>query len=229
MCVILVPTTNHPSTKTLAAAENSNPHGAGIAWKNKKGTLSYEKAIDAARVLEIIKKENPPLPYIIHFRIASIGDVCPKLTHPFPVNKKVHLKTTSKSENSLLFHNGTWREWQESIMPFSGESDFPDGTLEDWSDSRALAYMTYKTNKGFLKFIDEKIAIMEPDGSVKIYGNWDKHKTIWSSNLNHVKTTTYHGRDHYLYGDENEYWGHSYQYGYGPFHRTKTRDDIVGA
>ena len=89
--------------------------------------------------------------------------------------------------------------------------------------------MTYKTNKGFLKFIDEKIAIMEPDGSVKIYGNWDKHKTIWSSNLNHVKTTTYHGRDRYLYGDENEYWGHSYQYGYGPFHRTKTRDDIVGA
>ena len=200
MCVILVPTKEHPTAAELAPAESTNPHGAGIAWY-KNGEVSYEKAIDAAKVMEIIEKEKPTLPYIIHFRIASVGEVCPKLTHPFPMDKKVALTIKDKTKNPVLFHNGTWSDWKQSIMPFSGEADFPEGPLqEDWSDSRALAYMAYKTKKGFLRFINEKIAIMENTGEVNLYGSWQKHEDIWYSNLNHVRT-----RKTYYWDDVDDY------------------------
>jgi predicted glutamine amidotransferase len=102
MCVILVPTKRHPEPKELNDAQDSNPHGAGMAWKNKDGKLCYEKAIDAKRVYQIIEEENPKLPYIIHFRIASIGRVCDKLTHPFPVNQSVSLKKQSQGNVARL-------------------------------------------------------------------------------------------------------------------------------
>jgi len=245
MCVILVPTKEHPPEETLYAAEKVNPHGGGIAWKNTKGKLSYEKAIDADRIIEIIKEKNPPIPYIIHFRIASVGEVCPKLTHPFPVNKQVKLKTKGTENKALLFHNGTWSEWKESIMPFSGAADFPEGSYHDWSDSRALAYMAYKTKRGFLKFIDEKIAIIEKNGNVDIYGTWHKRQGIWSSNLHHVRSeNTYHGNygnnysydtyygydnlrhhNHQAFGDTTTFTKEQHNL----FERTKIRDDIDGA
>ena len=58
MCVILVPTKRHPTPDELNDAQDSNPHGAGIAWKNQDGKLAYEKAIDAKRVWEIIETEQ---------------------------------------------------------------------------------------------------------------------------------------------------------------------------
>ena len=244
MCVILVPTKEHPSAEILTAAETVNPHGGGIAWRNNQGKLSYQKGIDTAKILEIIQEKNPPLPYVIHYRIASVGEVCPKLTHPFPVNKQVRLKTKGIENNALLFHNGTWSEWKESIMPFSGAKDFPEGNYHDWSDSRALAYMAYKTKRGFLKFIDEKIAIIEKNGNVDLYGYWKKHQDIWCSNLNHVRTdNTYYGNYGNNYGYDD--YGYEYHRNYNNhpfghsttittaqdslFQRTKIRDDIDGA
>ena len=156
MCVILIPTKRHPTPDELNDAQDSNPHGAGIAWKNQDGKLAYEKAIDAKRVWEIIETEKPKIPYVIHFRIASVGGVCDKLTHPFPVNQSVSLKKQWQGKSPLLFHNGTWTDWKEAVMPFSGHKDFPRGSLDDWSDSRALAYLAYKTKRGFFNFIDEK-------------------------------------------------------------------------
>ena len=191
MCVIIVPTERHPDTEELATAEEQNPHGGGIAWKDKNNKLNYEKAIKASRVMEIIEEENPQLPYVIHFRIASVGAVCHKLTHPFPVNQSVSLKKIWQGKSPLLFHNGTWRDWKSSVMPFSGVRDFPKGSIEDWSDSRALAYLAYKTNRGIFNFIDEKVAILEKDGNVNMWGNWTKLDTIWYSNTHHVKTHTY--------------------------------------
>jgi len=239
MCVILVPTKRHPKPKELNDAQEANPHGAGMAWKNKDGKLCYEKAIDAKRVYEIIEGENPKLPYIIHFRIASVGTVCDKLTHPFPVNQSVSLKKQSQGKSPLLFHNGTWRDWKEAIMPFSGHKDFPEGSLKDWSDSRALAYLAYKTKRGFFRFIDEKVAIMEKNGEVNIYGNWHKNDTIWCSNLNHVrpKHSVTYSRTSTIYGNNSlydDYWGvggenSNHQTQASLYETQKLRDDIDGA
>ena len=231
MCVILIPTKRHPTPEELNEAQDSNPHGAGMAWKDKDGKLSYEKAIDAKRIWEIINEEKPPIPYIVHFRIASIGEVCDKLTHPFPVNQSVSLKKQWQGKSQLLFHNGTWRDWKEAVMPFSGHKDFPKGNLSDWSDSRALAYLAYKTRRGFFNFIDEKVAIMEKNGEVNLYGDWKKHDTLWCSNLSHVKRT-YTTR--YTAAWSNDYWGNTggnstYNLRQSELYATqKLRDDIDG-
>ena len=235
MCVILVPTKRHPTPDELNDAQDSNPHGAGIAWKNQDGKLAYEKAIDAKRVWEIIETEQPKIPYVIHFRIASVGGVCDKLTHPFPVNQSVSLKKQWQGKSPLLFHNGTWSDWKEAVMPFSGHKDFPRGSLDDWSDSRALAYLAYKTKRGFFNFIDEKVAIMEKNGEVNLYGSWRKNDTIWCSNLNHVRSkhTITYGHSS-IYGNNphyNDYWGvGGYNRRQQELYTTqKLRDDIDGA
>ena len=236
MCVILVPTKRHPTPDELNDAQEANPHGAGMAWKNQDGKLSYEKAIDAKRVWEIIQTEKPKIPYIIHFRIASVGGVCDKLTHPFPVNQSVSLKKQWQGKSPLLFHNGTWSDWKEAVMPFSGHKDFPRGSLDDWSDSRALAYLAYKTKRGFFNFIDEKVAIMEKNGEVNLYGSWQRNDTLWCSNLNHVraKHTITYGRNS-IYGNNtwnDDYWGIGGNYNSRQkdlYATQKLRDDIDGA
>tara|TARA_R100001530_G_scaffold36559_1_gene28402 strand:+ start:2964 stop:3668 length:705 start_codon:yes stop_codon:yes gene_type:complete len=196
MCVILVPTERHPTKEELIDAENQNPHGAGIAWRDKNGTMNYRKAINARTVMQIIEREKPQIPYIVHFRIASVGAVCKKLTHPFPVNHSVSLKQKWQGKSPLLFHNGTWRDWKTTLLPFSGNKDFPAGGLDDWSDSRAIAYLAHKTNRGIFRFIDEKVAILEKNGVVNMHGKWEKQDTIWYSNTYHIKTYTTHWKGH---------------------------------
>ena len=116
-------------------------------------------------------------------------------------------------------------------MPFSGHKDFPKGNLSDWSDSRALAYLAYKTRRGFFNFIDEKVAIMEKNGEVNLYGDWKKHDTLWCSNLSHVKRT-YTTR--YTAAWSNDYWGNTggnstYNLRQSELYATqKLRDDIDG-
>ena len=42
MCVILIPTKRHPTPEELNEAQDSNPHGAGMAWKDKDGKLEID-------------------------------------------------------------------------------------------------------------------------------------------------------------------------------------------
>ena len=185
MCVIIVATEKHPDIDHLEAAEKQNPHGGAIAWKDKDGFLRYKKDIDASEVEAIIFAEDPTFPYVIHFRITSSGGTRPELCHPFPVNHSVSLKTSWKGKSSLLFHNGTFREWKDMVAPHSGAKDFPKGRI--WSDSRAIAWLAYKTKKNIFRFIDERIAILNQDGTVEYYGQFEHEDTFILSNDFHLK------------------------------------------
>ena len=185
MCVIIVATEKHPTIDELEAAEKTNPHGGAIAWKGDDGLLHYVKDIDSDDVNKIIMEKSPPFPYIIHFRITSSGTTRPELCHPFPINHSVTLKTKWTGKSSVLFHNGTFRDWREMVASHSGDKDFPKGHI--WSDSRAIAWLAYKTKKNIFKFIDEKIAILNLDGTVEYYGDFDHKDTFILSNTNHHK------------------------------------------
>ena len=194
MCVIIVPTEKHPTLDELEAAEVTNPHGGAIAWKHDDGLLRYIKDIDAADISDIINCENPQFPYIIHFRITSSGTTRPELCHPFPINHSVTMKTKWKGKSSLLFHNGTCSDWETMIAAHAGARDFPKGHI--WSDSRALAWLAYKTRKKVFQFVHEKIAILNLDGTVEYFGRFDHEDSFIMSNTNHIKkyVTSYHDR-----------------------------------
>src|SRR5438067_9361417 len=85
MCVILVcPPKLRPSDEILRACHESNPHGAGVAWR-EHNRVYWRKNLKVGQVARLIREVNGEV--VIHFRWASVGGVNPQLCHPFPVSR----------------------------------------------------------------------------------------------------------------------------------------------
>jgi hypothetical protein len=180
MCVIILcdKDSGFPALATLESAEQMNSHGGGIAWI-ENGKVRYKKGIKAKEIFEITKKIQ--LPAIIHFRIASIGSVKNELCHPFEINEEAST-ALSGSCDGVLFHNGTWSDWNEICMRavVSKGIKFPAG---DWSDSRAMAWLADKFGVNFLSLIDtsNKIAVLTPEGITKFGRYVEVEKNLCSN------------------------------------------------
>ena len=119
MCIILLAENKQLTKGILEKAESANPHGAGIAWINQKTKkVQWIKAenLNAKKIYKIIKSKKIQLPYIVHFRITSIGETCDKLCHPFSLNAKLNEnELIGSSEEGVLFHNGTMRSYNDHL------------------------------------------------------------------------------------------------------------------
>jgi len=180
MCVIILceKESAFPSLATLESAEKLNPHGGGIAWL-ENGKVRYKKGINAKEIFAITEKIQ--LPAIIHFRIASIGSVVTELCHPFQINDEASTDIEGTCDG-VLFHNGTWSEWNEFMMKavISSNSPMPIG---QWSDSRAMAWLANKYGSKFLQLIDtsNKIAVLTPSGIEKFGRYVEVEKNLCSN------------------------------------------------
>ena len=100
MCVIIcIEDGKYPSKSTLEDAESMNCHGGSIAWLDKQGRKYYQKGIKAKAITKIINKQLKPKGIktaIIHFRIASVGNVNKKLCHPFEITSRVDLNLSGE-------------------------------------------------------------------------------------------------------------------------------------
>ena len=118
MCIILLAENKQLTKGILEKAESANPHGAGIAWindKTKTKNVKWIKGInlDTKGILKLIKIRKIKTPYIVHFRITSIGSTSDQLCHPFDLNALLtENKTSGKSEAGVLFHNGTMSDFK---------------------------------------------------------------------------------------------------------------------
>lgn len=181
MCVILVVETVRPTPSMVQACWDANGHGGGVSWQEdgkvkwKKGITDLEKMIDLAATL--------PLPFIQHFRIASVGGVHVELTHPFLMNHSASLELEGESETDyVLFHNGSWHEWKTFVLKasFDCKVPLPDGK---WSDSRAMAFLGSIYGKNICEMINEKIVIMSKDDMQFFWGGgWTEVEGVWCSN-----------------------------------------------
>ena len=180
MCVIMCFEDNYPTEAILESAELTNRDGAGIAWIEKDG-IHFKKGLDAKNIYKLIKSRKIQLPFIIHFRIATVGGVNNELTHPFPISSNAPLSTSGTTEK-VLFHNGHWNDWREWCMKTITRKciKFP---RDIWSDSRALAFLTHHYGYGFLELIENnKIAILDKDGIHKFGTGWAKVGSYECSN-----------------------------------------------
>ena len=177
MCVIInIENGEFPKYQTLKEAEILNSHGGSIAWL-ENGKINYQKGIKAKKVNELIEKRLKPNKVktaIIHFRIASVGNVNKDLCHPFPISNEV--KTDLKIEDSkfdLLFHNGTISNWENMLIE-SLQKNFgklPQGEL---SDSRAIAFLLNRHGTDIIKDSKHnKFSILTKKGIIK-FGTWVK-------------------------------------------------------
>lgn len=169
MCVIILceKESGFPPLATLESAEKLNAHGGGIAWV-ENGKVRYQKGINAKEIFEITKQIQ--LPAIIHFRIASIGAVNKELCHPFQISEDASTDIEGTCDG-VLFHNGTWSEWNEYMMKAVIQTG--SKIQGQWSDSRAMAWLTHKYDFEFLQLLDSsnKIAVLTKDG-IRKFGRY---------------------------------------------------------
>lgn len=185
MCVIAVANTERPTSEQVVKMFQSNPHGAGIAWRDTndagEGIVAWKKGLGLEEIVELCSKA--PLPYVAHFRIPSCGGPSTLLTHPFPIQKDVPLLMEGTSQGNILFHNGHWGAWKNTVMDASvrGGWTLPKGR---WSDSRAMAWMAAHFGLGMLEFIDEKVVVFGPTELELFKGDsWTKiNPGVWVSN-----------------------------------------------
>jgi len=163
----------------LKSGEQTNPDGAGIAWIDR-GQVRYRKGLKLKQIAKLCKKL--PLPYIVHFRITSVGKTTPGLCHPFPISPTANTNT-SGSAKSVLFHNGTWDQWESNLLEYILDTkQIPTGDL---SDSRVMAMLASQYGPKYLaKKVTgwNKIAILTPKGIKKLGAGWVNVDKVHCSN-----------------------------------------------
>jgi hypothetical protein len=133
MCLIAHYTDNHPTRAELLRIASHNRDGAGIAYADPRQPelVTWRKGLTSQEGIALAL--NAPLPFVAHFRIATHGGTSAKLTHPFPLTRKVGLALEG-SAKSVLFHNGIWdnfRDFERKATDLTGAN----------SDSRIMAWV----------------------------------------------------------------------------------------
>jgi hypothetical protein len=181
MCVILVcPATTRPDLATLEACHAANPHGAGVAWRHQ-GQVKWRKGLDVAQVAALL----PALPgeVVIHFRWASVGEVCPELCHPFPVSRGVSTRLGGQAR-AVLFHNGTWSQWRHTLRMMPQER--LQGPL---SDTRVAAALVDLCGMDSLDDLPGRYVLFDRDFT-SLFGQWWAWQGMQASNLHFLPPRT---------------------------------------
>jgi hypothetical protein len=181
MCVIMIVDDVDPTLSVVRDCWDSNAFGAGLAWREENAVRWSKGGFDSPTDLHRTMMQLPK-PYIVHFRIPTVGDPCEALCHPFPVGGSLAL--TGSTTDGVLAHNGHWNGWQSAMLRFLGTKRIPDGP---WSDSRAMAWIAKQSGIGFLELIDEaqRIVLLTPT-RLERYGHWSTNQGIMFSNLTWV-------------------------------------------
>lgn len=175
MCVIITSSKRHnrPSIEILRACAEANDDGSGLAWVQNK-EVHYIKGMGVEQIHKSIQQVDGEV--VIHFRIASVGGVHPRLCHPFPITQFPEAKEYGKA-SAVLFHNGTWHLWERWAKEVGLELDGPV------SDSRVAA--AYVEEYGFeaLGKTGSRWAMLEKNGDVSHLGEW------WTVDGNYYSNT----------------------------------------
>jgi hypothetical protein len=180
-----------PTKDDLVEMARTNPDGNGIAWV-EGDSVHWRKGI----TLEEMQDFNAtlPVPYILHFRIATAGSISKALCHPFPVTPNAQLTLSGTTKTGVLFHNGVWPEWKRQAMQFGMGHKVPTG---EWSDSRVMAWIAGHQGHGLCEWMDQKIVVLAPEGAY-LYGmtlrdTWEDHLGYMVSNKRWIpKPPAYH-------------------------------------
>lgn len=136
-CLIVCPGRNRPSLQVLEQVVRSNPHGLGLAWR-EKGSVSWFKSDNVKKVSELAAAIRGDV--VIHARWASVGGIRKDLRHPFPVTPECELGQRG-SAPAVLFQNGTWSGWQTDVdLAEAVGHEIPAGAM---SDARAAAWLVH--------------------------------------------------------------------------------------
>jgi len=180
MCVIIhKPKNVDVLQETLTKCWNANPHGVGIMYASNgflkviKGMMTLNDFLQAYKEHKLMEKE-----VVIHFRLASAGEISPELTHPFWVFDD------GEKEHDLAFvHNGHMFEYDVGGLKQSDTLVFRNEILSklphDFLHNDAIVELLDS-------YLDGSIMVfMDNLSNVNILGNTDCGVTLdgsWYSN-----------------------------------------------
>lgn len=201
-CIALIDDdARRPSDILIDQMWERNKDGAGLAWRETqedgKVLVAWEKGLMGIEGLNRVKElaKVLPIPFIMHFRIATIGGIRANMTHPFPIDQRGQNTLTGKTDGYVLFHNGTWSEWDREGRETARSTGIPIPSGK-WSDSRALAWVCSILGNGYMDFLPtQKGFALGPEGWEIYTGNgWSQvtdpvtREKIWCSNDHFIPT-----------------------------------------
>lgn len=203
MCIIIAALYGRPIKGYLERSFRSNPEGIGIA-SSFGGQIAWQKGLTLEETIELA--ETLPLPYVIHFRLATAGGVSAALCHPFVISNDLNEVLGEQEEglsDVVLFHNGHIYGWRESIKKTLPKDKLVDlrerkrdkygvvigGKLiqskwdEFMSDSQAAALLTAYEGMGYLRRqVGQKFCVFDSVEGIKMIGRWSYEDGVFYSN-----------------------------------------------
>ena len=213
-----------PDEDTLRQMWASNPDGAGYAYTDKNGRVSFSKGfMSLEELLDDLKDPSKfkNTNFAIHFRIGTSGKNDAKTCHPFPVSDNFYdLTQTKGTADAVLFHNG--------ILGEGGLSSPLASDTQDFVIAYAPIFATYTKNIARDNYINSmidssKLLILYDNNRFKMYGKWEKDGEIWVSNLNYKFTYTWTGD----YSDRDGWWDDWYADYYAKKENTQPDDEAT--
>lgn len=180
MCVaIYSPAKLHLTEDVIRSCWQANPDGAGFAFvADSKVVISkgFMKCKEFLEGYNTATKENPHSPFLIHFRIRTMGDKDELNTHPFPI------------KNGALIHNGSF---DGTGAVFKGQSDtakfaeryysHPAWNYEDISENKADLEKDIEYNKVAMLWDDSKYLILNESKGTWVGNIWFSNNSYTSS------------------------------------------------
>lgn len=212
MCIILV-AEKKIKQEYLENSFFANDDGIGIAWFQdeyayfKKG---FTKLEDFISFYEKLFENKSIIRHVIHFRLASSGEVNKLLTHPFEVDINVKNKLEGKTKKQLIFHNGT--ESQEIDKYFTFALIHKKKIEYPLNDSLAISKIYSVLGENYLKHLKSKFVVMDPVRKrIKMFGAFVKEEgefyasnSTYSYRYNRITIKNNDIYNYYLNFDENQ-------------------------
>jgi hypothetical protein len=169
-----------PTTEQIGSAALANPDGWGIAYATN-GRIETYKGFDLAKLIAYLPRVAG-LPYILHFRIATHGEISVANCHPFKVSRHLYMA-----------HNGMLNI--PTIDPTRSDSwhyaRLLRGTLADgnpaWWDNAVMDTLGRDIGEG------NKMAFLRSDGAVLIANRKRgiEFNGMWLSNSHSLSDAEY--------------------------------------
>lgn len=178
MCIIAIKNKgiNLPDEEVLETMFTNNPDGAGFMYSVddtvviEKGFMSYKSFRSALKKVEA-KYDITSIPLVMHFRIATSGQVDAGTCHPFPIAKRRKILRKQYIETDIgVVHNG--------IIPIAAPDNMSD-TMQYISKKlfiyRQLQndfYIRRKWQKRIENEIKSKMVFLDDKGEVYTIGEF---------------------------------------------------------
>lgn len=205
MCIIAVCLKRKMTPGEVHECWKTNDDGAGIAWmENDK--VRVKKGFMKEDDFKAFYQEFPEnIEHVAHFRTSTAHGVVPELTHPFVINTDSPNVIEYEGDDSVLFHNGIWSDWEKQTFQFflNNGVRVPDGV---WSDSRALAVICNRLGTNVLALVSGKFAIVTKTG-IFVRGDYEREEGILFSNSGYKSWGRTYASDGY--GEGCYRWGES--------------------